>query len=45
MLCGPHATFLMDSISTGLDASTTFDIMTALKVIQHVSDRNVGGGS
>ncbi|CAM9737972.1 unnamed protein product [Ascophyllum nodosum] len=31
MLCGPHVAYLMDSISTGLDASTTFDIMTALK--------------
>lgn len=39
MLCGPHATFLMDSISTGLDASTTFDIMTALKVINTFSRR------
>ncbi|CAM9251648.1 unnamed protein product, partial [Laminaria digitata] len=31
MLCGPQAAFLMDSISTGLDTSTTFDIMQTLK--------------
>lgn len=31
MLCGPQTAFLMDSISTGLDASTTFDIMQTLK--------------
>jgi len=32
MLCGPHTVLLMDSISTGLDSSTTFDIMQTLKV-------------
>ncbi|CAM9164398.1 unnamed protein product [Ectocarpus sp. 13 AM-2016] len=31
MICGPQAMFLLDSISTGLDSSTTFDIMTSLK--------------
>ncbi|CBJ30624.1 conserved unknown protein [Ectocarpus siliculosus] len=31
MICGPQAVFLLDSISTGLDSSTTFDIMTSLK--------------
>ena len=32
MLCGPQTVFLLDSISTGLDSSTTFDIMNTLKV-------------
>ncbi|CAM9749661.1 unnamed protein product, partial [Ectocarpus fasciculatus] len=31
MLCGPQTVFLLDSISTGLDSSTTFDIMNTLK--------------
>ncbi|CAM9674100.1 unnamed protein product, partial [Scytosiphon promiscuus] len=31
MLCGPQTVFLLDSISTGLDSSTTFDIMKTLK--------------
>lgn len=32
MLCGPQTVFLLDSVSTGLDSSTTFDIMNTLKV-------------
>ncbi|CAN0462488.1 unnamed protein product, partial [Hapterophycus canaliculatus] len=32
MLCGPQPVFLLDSVSTGLDSSTTFDIMNTLKV-------------
>ena len=35
MVCGPQAAFLMDSVSTGLDTSTTFDIMKTLKVQEH----------
>lgn len=31
MLCGPQSVFLMDSISTGLDSSTTFNITQTLK--------------
>ncbi|CAN0241828.1 unnamed protein product [Ectocarpus sp. 13 AM-2016] len=31
MLCGPQTVGLLDSISTGLDSSTTFDIMKTLK--------------
>ncbi|CAN0245089.1 unnamed protein product, partial [Scytosiphon promiscuus] len=31
MLCGPQTVLLLDSISTGLDSSTTFDIMKTLK--------------
>ncbi|CAM9790102.1 unnamed protein product, partial [Ectocarpus sp. 12 AP-2014] len=31
MLCGPQTVGLLDSISTGLDSSTTFDIMNTLK--------------
>ncbi|CAM9975163.1 unnamed protein product [Scytosiphon promiscuus] len=31
MLCGPQSVFLLDSVSTGLDSSTTFDIMNTLK--------------
>ncbi|CAM9133895.1 unnamed protein product [Choristocarpus tenellus] len=33
MLCGPQSCFLLDSISTGLDASTTFDIIFALRLV------------
>ena len=36
MICGPQAAFLMDSISTGLDTSTTFDIMQTLKVTRRL---------
>ncbi|CAN0420741.1 unnamed protein product, partial [Scytosiphon promiscuus] len=36
MLCGPHAALLMDSISTGLDTSTTFDIMLTLRVRMYI---------
>lgn len=32
MLCGPQTVFLLDSVSTGLDSSTTYDIMNTLKV-------------
>ena len=32
MICGPQTVFLLDSVSTGLDSSTTFDIMNTLKV-------------
>lgn len=32
MMCGPQTVFLLDSVSTGLDSSTTFDIMSTLKV-------------
>lgn len=32
MLCGPQSVFLLDSVSTGLDSSTTFDIMSTIKV-------------
>jgi ABC-type multidrug transport system ATPase subunit len=31
MLCGSQDVFLMDSISNGLDSSTTFDITDTLK--------------
>ena len=31
MLCGSQDVFLLDSISTGLDSSTTFDIVETLK--------------
>lgn len=33
MICGPQTVFLLDSVSTGLDSSTTFDIMNTLKVL------------
>lgn len=36
MICGPQTVFLLDSVSTGLDSSTTFDIMNTLKVCMYV---------
>eukprot|EP00904_Undaria_pinnatifida_P014208 jgi/Undpi1/9918/HiC_scaffold_28.g12372.m1 len=41
MVCGPQAAFLMDSVSTGLDTSTTFDIMKTLKSSSRAFDNTV----
>ncbi|XP_014513559.1 pleiotropic drug resistance protein 2 [Vigna radiata var. radiata] len=38
MLVGPAKVFLMDEISTGLDSSTTFQIVKFLKQLVHVMD-------
>lgn len=45
MICGPQSVFLLDSISTGLDSSTTFDIMTTLKVTTPALEVSAGCGS
>jgi ABC-type multidrug transport system ATPase subunit len=36
MLVGPAKAFFMDEISTGLDSSTTFQIVKCLKHVVHV---------
>eukprot|EP00611_Tribonema_gayanum_P003869 TRINITY_DN130_c1_g1_i1.p1 TRINITY_DN130_c1_g1~~TRINITY_DN130_c1_g1_i1.p1 ORF type:complete len:1263 (+),score=431.44 TRINITY_DN130_c1_g1_i1:191-3979(+) len=36
MLAGSQDIFLMDSISNGLDSSTTFDILSTLKTASHI---------
>lgn len=38
MLVGPARVLFMDEISTGLDSSTTFQIMKCLRHIVHVMD-------
>ncbi|KAI4355695.1 hypothetical protein L6164_004443 [Bauhinia variegata] len=38
MLVGPANAFFMDEISTGLDSSTTFQIIKCLRQIVHISD-------
>ncbi|KAG5152500.1 hypothetical protein JHK84_028972 [Glycine max] len=38
MLVGPSKVFLMDEISTGLDSSTTFQIVKFLRQLVHVMD-------
>jgi ABC-type multidrug transport system ATPase subunit len=38
MLAGPVKAFFMDEISTGLDSSTTFQIVKCLRHIVHVLD-------
>ena len=41
MVVGPAKVLLMDSISTGLDSSTTFLIVNCLKHICHFMDATV----
>ncbi|KAF7849922.1 hypothetical protein BT93_L0123 [Corymbia citriodora subsp. variegata] len=38
MLVGPAAVFFMDEISTGLDSSTTYQIVNSLKQFNHILD-------
>ncbi|KAK7268421.1 hypothetical protein RIF29_21119 [Crotalaria pallida] len=38
MLVGPAKVFLMDEISTGLDSSTTYQIVRFLKQLVHIND-------
>ena len=38
MLVGPAKTFFMDEISTGLDSSTTFQIVKFMKQMVHIMD-------
>lgn len=38
MIVGPIKTLFMDEISTGLDSSTTYQIVTCLQQLAHISD-------
>lgn len=38
MIVGPTKVLLMDEISTGLDSSTTFQIVTYLRELVHITD-------
>ncbi|KAH9766498.1 ABC transporter G family member 37 [Citrus sinensis] len=38
MIVGPQKAFFMDEISTGLDSSTTFQIVTCLQQLVHITD-------
>ena len=38
MLVGPAKAFFMDEISTGLDSSTTFQIVKFMKQMVHIMD-------
>lgn len=38
MIVGPIKTLFMDEISTGLDSSTTFQIITCLQQLVHITD-------
>ncbi|KAI4335067.1 hypothetical protein L6164_013748 [Bauhinia variegata] len=38
MIAGPLKTLFMDEISTGLDSSTTFQIVTCLQQLAHITD-------
>ncbi|KAF3791927.1 Pleiotropic drug resistance protein 3 [Nymphaea thermarum] len=41
MIVGPTKTLFMDEISTGLDSSTTFQIVTCLQQFVHIADATV----
>ncbi|KAF5181401.1 Abc transporter g family member [Thalictrum thalictroides] len=41
MIVGPAKTFFMDEISTGLDSSTTYQIVKCLQQIVHLTDSTV----
>ncbi|CAN6460412.1 unnamed protein product [Victoria cruziana] len=41
MIVGPTKTLFMDEISTGLDSSTTFQIVTCLQQFVHITDATV----
>ncbi|KAK4761107.1 hypothetical protein SAY87_006000 [Trapa incisa] len=41
MIVGPTKTLFMDEISTGLDSSTTFQIVKCLQQIAHLSDTTI----
>ncbi|KAI4325296.1 hypothetical protein MLD38_030708 [Melastoma candidum] len=41
MIVGPTKTLLMDEISTGLDSSTTFQIVKCLQQIAHLTDATI----
>ncbi|CAN0916694.1 Pleiotropic drug resistance protein 2 [Linum grandiflorum] len=41
MLTGPAKVFFMDEISTGLDSSTTYNIVNFLKQIAHIMDETI----
>ena len=38
MIVGPARVFLMDEISTGLDSSTTYQIISYLKQLVHITE-------
>ena len=38
MIVGPKKVLFMDEISTGLDSSTTFQIVTCLQQLAHITD-------
>jgi ABC-type multidrug transport system ATPase subunit len=41
MMIGPAKAFFMDEISTGLDSSTTFQIVTCLQQLTHVTESTI----
>lgn len=41
MIVGPIQALFMDDISTGLDSSTTFQMVTCLQHLAHVTDATV----
>lgn len=41
MMVGPTKTLFMDDISTGLDSSTTFQIVTCLQQITHLANATI----
>lgn len=41
MLVGPAKTLFMDDISTGLDSSTTFQIVKCLQQVVHLTDSTI----
>ncbi|OVA16670.1 ABC transporter-like [Macleaya cordata] len=41
MIVGPKKAFLMDEISTGLDSSTTFQVVSCIQQFVHITDATV----
>lgn len=41
MIVGPMKTLFMDEISNGLDSSTTFQIVTCLQQLVHITDATI----
>lgn len=41
MVAGPSRTLFMDEISTGLDSSTTFQIVKCLQQMVHITDATI----
>jgi ABC-type multidrug transport system ATPase subunit len=41
MIVGPSKALFMDEISTGLDSSTTFQIVTCLQRLAHISESTI----